>query len=1022
MNQVLEFINLHGHCMHSHDSASRIDKLVKYVSTLNQSSLAISDHGNMSAAIKFQKECQKYNIKSIQGCEFYICPPEHSSLDRSASNKKLNHLVVLAKNKIGYQNLLKLVYLSNKPERLYYKPRIDEELLFSHSEGLIVLNGHHTTSIWDQLMFNVGQVEKCDTVDEARDYLFPDWEDRVKKIADRYRSIFKDDFYIECQLFDKQDVSQQLTGTVLWEFAQKYNFQAVGSSDHHYIEPKDAKAHKTFVAIKQNGKVKDLPNIRYFTGEDYCVVTNEKAAVCYPEQLILATQEIAAKVENYEITGPQRIPSFTPAKEESLKIVRDCVYKKLADIGRGDDQEYLERVKYELEMTEKGDLQDYFLIVKDYLDWARSKGILTGCGRGCLANTNIILKNGKIKDISEIKIGDKVICKSGNINKVINTFEYNVNEELINIVTNFGESKGITLTKDHKVLACQRSVKYMCGKKKYYDTEFNTTPEWIPASELKIGDFLVQPKINLKEIIPTFDLANFSISIKNGSKVTFDDNFVYSRLNGNKFRKSQVLKSKRYLNITEEFCYVLGIFIGDGWLSKNKTMISFCFNSKTNIDSQNRVINFMESIGCRSHVDLNQNGKNVNQVHFVNLAIYQLFRKIFSSYDYTPKSKCIPRFIFNLPDLHKTCLLNGIIDSDGSNDGSKISICTTSKKLANHIKYLTQSLNIPCGMSSELRIEKRKEFGVKSRAYYCRLPIFNNKLIKEYAYRSFKNHNLVKIRKINKVNDIKKVYDFHVENENDYLTTSGIVHNSVGGALIAYLLGITTIDSIKYNLMWDRFMGPDRIENKVLADIDSDFQTSRTQDVIDYITQKYGADKVCGVVTFGLLQGKSAIKAVLSAWGVLDHKQQKDISDRIQSKDKISDKLADFKEETGSDSIILYTLTHDPKALASYVNLVDGKIEGELAPFFELAIELEGSIKTESRHASALIISDRPVYEVAPMIKSKTEDCLLCALDMYSFEQAGLVKFDILSLKNLDGLAQVNSLLKNYDLKKLEKL
>ena len=115
-------------------------------------------------------------------------------------------------------------------------------------------------------------------------------------------------------------------------------------------------------------------------------------------------------------------------------------------------------------------------------------------------------------------------------------------------------------------------------------------------------------------------------------------------------------------------------------------------------------------------------------------------------------------------------------------------------------------------------------------------------------------------------------------------------------------------------------------------------------------------------------------------------------------------------------------LTHDPAALCSYVNLVDGKIEGELAPFFELAIELEGSIKTESRHASALIISDRPIYEVAPMIKDKNEDNLLCAFDMYSFEQAGLVKFDILGLKSLDGLAQVNLLLKNYDLNKLEKL
>jgi DNA polymerase III subunit alpha len=617
----MEFINLHGHSLHSADSASKIPELVKYVASIGQSSLAITDHGNMSAVIKFQKECKSNKIKPILGCEFYICPPQQSSLNKSSANKKLNHLVVLAKNKIGYKNLLKLVYLSNSPDRLYYRPRIDEDLLFAHNEGLIVLNGHHTTSIWDQLIFNHDALEKCNSLDEAREYLFPNWEEKVKVIADRYRSVFGDDFYIECQLFDREDISQQLTGTVLFEFAKKYGFKSVGSSDHHYIKPENAKAHKTFVAIKQNGKVKNLPKIRYFTGNDYCVVTNEKAKLCYPDDLILATQEIANKVEEYEITGPQRIPSATESKELSLSIVKEMVYDGLKRIGKDQDQEYIDRVKYELEMIEKGELSDYFLIVKDYLDWARSNGILTGCGRG-----------------------------------------------------------------------------------------------------------------------------------------------------------------------------------------------------------------------------------------------------------------------------------------------------------------------------------------------------------------------------------------------------------SVGGALIAFLLNITSIDSIKYDLMWDRFMGPDRIENKVLPDIDSDFQTSRREEVVEYIRNKFGEDKVCEVITFGMLQGKSAIKAVLSAWEILDHTQQKDISDRIQSKDKISDKLADFKEETGSDSILLYTLTHEPAALEAWVKLVDGKLEGELAPFFEIAIELEGSIKTESRHASALIISDRPIYEVAPMVKDKSKPHLLCAFDMYSFEQATLVKMDILGLKSLDGLYVVNELLEDIEI------
>lgn len=623
----MEFVHCHLHSAFSWDCASKIEKIVKHLKSINSTACAITDHGSMSGVIKFQKECQKAGIKPLLGVEGYICANQKSATEKGATNRKLNHIVLLAKNKIGYENLLKLVYLSNKPEYYYYKPRFSEDILFANSEGIIALNGHFDTSLFDCLIFNMDAAQTCETVEEARDYLFPNYEEKLLEVATRYKNVFGDDFYIECQLFDKSDVVQQLTASTLYEFAKKFGFQATGTGDPHYITTNDSKAHKTFVAIKQNTKVKRLADIGYFNSGKYCIFDTKEAQGCYPEDLILATQEIANKIEEYEITGPQRIPSFTPSKKESLKLVTNAVYKRLGEIGKGDNQEYIDRVKYELEMTEKGELQDYFLIMKDIIDWAKNRGILVGPSRG-----------------------------------------------------------------------------------------------------------------------------------------------------------------------------------------------------------------------------------------------------------------------------------------------------------------------------------------------------------------------------------------------------------SVGGALIAYLLKITAIDSIKYDLMWDRFMGPDRIENKVLPDIDTDFQTSRRHEVIEYIRSKYGEDKVCGVVTFGLLQGKSAIKAVFSAWEVLDHKQQKDISDKIPSRDKISDKLADFKEETGSDSIILYTLTHDPDALASYVTLLDGKLEGELAPYFELAIELEGAIKTESRHASAIIVSDRPIYEVAPMMKDKSEDNLLCAFDMYSFELAGLVKVDALGLKSLDGLAQVNSLLKDYDLKKLEKL
>ena len=261
---MLEFINVHGHSLHSHDCASKLNKIVDFVKNNGQSAVALSDHGNMSAAIKFQELCLKAKIKPLIGCELYCVANQRSSLDKSPANRRLNHLVVLAKNKTGYNNLIKLVSISNRPENYYYKNRIDEETLFKYSEGLIVINGHYDTSIFDCLVFNLEAAAKCNSVEEAKEYLFPDYKEKVLEIANRYKNIWGDDFYIECQLFDQGDVVQQLTGFTLFDWAKEFGFKAVGSSDFHYIEPKDSKAHKTFVAIKQNCKISSLADIGYF--------------------------------------------------------------------------------------------------------------------------------------------------------------------------------------------------------------------------------------------------------------------------------------------------------------------------------------------------------------------------------------------------------------------------------------------------------------------------------------------------------------------------------------------------------------------------------------------------------------------------------------------------------------------------------------------------------------------------------------------------------------------------------------
>ena len=1019
----MNFVNLHVHStIGSWDSPSKIDRLVKYAAqTLKQPALAITEHGSISSCIKFQTECKANGIKSIQGEEFYICPPGKSSEDKSAENRRLNHLVVLAKNEVGFKNLLKLTSLANMPERFYYRPRIDEELLFENSEGLIVINGHYDTSIFDCLFFNIDGVSKSKNLEEAKSYLYPDYKEKFLEVANRYKGIFGDDFYIECQLFDPGDIVQQLSGHILWALAQEFGFKAVGTGDCHYISPQDCDAHATFVAIKQSKKIKELPNIGYFTSGKYCLISNEEAQKYYPEELILATHEIMGKIEDFQITRPQSIPKVHVDGISTIDELKRICEKEL--IRRGlDNKEYKDRLKYELEITELGELEHYFLIVRDYIDWANKNGIFTGRARGCLVNTNVVMKDGSPKDISEVKIGDYVISKSGKYNKVINTFKYDVDENLLNIKTAFGETKGITLTKDHKVYACKRNVSYITSNnKKYYQADQEFNPEWIMAKDLSVGDFIFQPKIKTKLSIPTFDLANFCMSKANGSKIYLDNNKIFVTKNGNKHKEYSTIEIPRYLSVTKELCYVLGVFVGDGWINKRNKYISFCFNTETGIESQNKVIEYMTSVGCVFSSIENQNGKKVNQIHFSNLAIHYLFKKIFSSYNYKPSSKSIPRFIFNLPEDFKLEFIKGLQKSDGSTKSERITYCSISKKLIYQIKHLLLTINKPCSIREENRTDKRLEFANRKTAYYASFPDIFNENQKENSNKSFEDYNLVRIREISEVSEIKEVFDFHVENENDYLTTSGIVHNSVSGSLVSMLLGITKIDPLKNGLSFERFYSPDRAEAKILPDIDSDFQDTRRDEVIEYIRNKYGADRVCGVVTFNVLQAKSAIKDILRVWDVCDFKQANDISECFEARDKISDQLADFKAETGSESMIMYTLTHNPEILKDYCILENGELTGDYAKFFDLAIQLEGSVKSISRHASAYIISDRPIMEIAPLAKDSKTSNLLCALDMYSFELAGLVKFDLLGIRALTGLCEVNKLIKDIDIGELFK-
>jgi len=376
----MTFINLHAHSRHSHDCVSNIAEMVKFVKADGQTALAVTDHGNMSGFPILFRECEKAGIKPIAGNELYICQSNQSAAQKDNDNRKLDHLVVLAKNETGYRNLLKLTSLANQPEHYYYKPRIDKEMLKLHSEGLIVINGHVGTSL-SHIFFNEEGVRVSNSVDEAMNYLQPDFEEYFEEEAGWFRDVFGEDFYVECQLFDKADVYQQTLGWTLYNTAKKFGFTPVGTGDSHYIRPEDQIIHKTFVAIKQNMKIVQMDPSRYLDSGMYGLITNEWAKDCYPEDLIQTTSEIANKIEEYDIKRNPRIPDFI-SNNDADKTISDLCNQKLIEIGLETNKDYLNRLKYELGIFKKCGISNYSLLVSDYIRFAEQQNILVGACRG----------------------------------------------------------------------------------------------------------------------------------------------------------------------------------------------------------------------------------------------------------------------------------------------------------------------------------------------------------------------------------------------------------------------------------------------------------------------------------------------------------------------------------------------------------------------------------------------------------------------------------------------------------------
>ena len=359
----MSFVHLHVHTEYSLlDGVSRLNRLCSVAKERGQNAIAITDHGNLFGAVDFYKEAKKAGIKPIIGCEVYVAARSRFDKVHGVDSTR-HHLVLLCKNETGYKNLTKLVS-SAWVDGFYTKPRIDRELLEKHHEGLVCLSA-----------CLAGEIPKLIVNGE---YI------KAKETAIWYSNLFgKDNYYLEMQ---DHSLSEQLkVNEGLVRLSQETCIPLVATNDVHYIDRADAKVQKVLICIATNHTVDEESALEFETDEFYL---KTEAEMCqkfgYVEDAIQNTQKIADMC-NFDFEfGNTKLPNFqVPDGITHYDYLREKSYKGLKEkYGENPDKLYIDRLEYELSVIESMGYVDYFLIVSDFIQYAKDNGIPVGPGRG----------------------------------------------------------------------------------------------------------------------------------------------------------------------------------------------------------------------------------------------------------------------------------------------------------------------------------------------------------------------------------------------------------------------------------------------------------------------------------------------------------------------------------------------------------------------------------------------------------------------------------------------------------------
>jgi DNA polymerase III alpha subunit len=1052
-----DFAHLHLHSDYSLlDGAIQIKPLAERVRELGMKACALTDHGNMYGAVSFYKEMKAHDIKPIIGVEIYLAPGSRfDKTEVKRGGKPYNHMILLAKDREGYHNLVRLTSKAFR-EGFYRKPRIDRELLSKFGGGLVGLSACLSGVPQEHL--------KNGRLDEA------------ERAANEFQEILgKGNYFLEIQ--DHQLEDQIKINKDLVELSKRTGIPLVATNDAHYLFREDYEAHDVMLCIG-TGKTVNEANRMRFGGPQWYVRSPEEMAQIFAHipDAVTRTVEIAEMCDLKLPLGENQLPVF-PIPPEEGDITIDEYFEKVVRLGyekrremvwdrmlaegalKHSLDEYQKRISREIVTIKQMGFPSYFLIVWDFIKFAKDRGIPVGPGRGCLeGSTPIVMADGTTKPISQVEPGDCVRSHTGRARPVTARHRYDVSETLVRLKCYYGESTGVTLTKDHKVWAERgirpavwqqaRAASTRAARQQWEKPTGNL--EWIPAGELRAGDWVFVPTPQVKTAAPErIDLAQFAdlssshvgddfieerwpvnqsfpFSLRDVSRQTgvsrnsvrFIADAVAPRKDNSRHRRAASLitgyvaerfgtldtwrgwvresahastRVARHIEADSRFYRILGRWIADGWLrADSERVLGLCFHTEDS-DGLAEAVEYFRSLGLKPHVKHASNGRKLTQMVVRSRTLVSYWRSIFPGYRCTPDTKHVPDFVLSLPPEQVLDVLAGYWSGDGSvgdSQQSKYTATTVSRTLADQIRFLAWRCGIPASLRKDVREDER--FNVqpsyvitiaKDERLAQRLGAYS--LAAQYVWHGVEGGLSLQLRSVEEVEGIEEVFDLTVEEDHTYQTSSFAVHNSAAGSLIAYCLEITDVDPLQYDLLFERFLNPERV---TMPDIDIDFCVNGRAEVINHVTQLYGRDSVCQIITFGTMASKAAIKDVGRALDI-----------PYADVEKIAKLIP--PPIRGRNVSISQAMEMVPELKQSFES------DPQVRKVIDIAKRLEGCARHSSVHAAGVVISPKPLEELIPVAVNNKQE-FTTQFEMSDLEKTGMLKMDFLGLTTLTIISQ----------------